>query len=72
MNDAGQDRFEVIRVLTCEYDVSFADAKMILCGVRTRILGGEHSKLQEAQARLEDMGAQTVIEIHAEGLEESL
>jgi hypothetical protein len=72
INDAGKDRFNVIRMLTCEYDVSFADAKMIMCGVRTRILAGEYLKLQEVQARLEAMGAQTVIEIHAAGLEESI
>ena len=72
MNDAGKDRFDVIRVLTCEYEVSFADAKLILAGVRTRVLAGEYLKLQQAQAKLEAMGAQTVIEIHSAGLEESI
>jgi uncharacterized protein YbjQ (UPF0145 family) len=65
MIDAGQNRFDVIRLLTCEYEVSFADAKMILAGVRTKVLAGEVSNLQELQERLEAMGAEAVIEIHA-------
>ena len=41
MNNVGQDRFEVIRVLTGEYQVPFADAKMMLTGARAKIMSAE-------------------------------
>ena len=37
MTNVGQDRFEVIRVLTGEYQVPFADAKTMLTGARPRL-----------------------------------
>ena len=63
MTNVGQDRFEVIRVLQGEYQVPFADAKMMLTGARTKIMTAEVAALRKLQERLEAMGAETVIEV---------
>jgi uncharacterized protein YbjQ (UPF0145 family) len=63
MSNVGQDRFEVMRVLTGECQVPFADAKSMLTGARTKVMTAEFAALRKLQERLEAMGAETVIEV---------
>ena len=72
INDVGQNRFDVVRLLAGEYQVGFADVKLILAGIRTKLMTAEIERLRKLQERLERMGASTVLEIHAAGVEESL
>jgi hypothetical protein len=70
INDAGQNRFDVIRLLTAEYLATWAEAKMILAHMKTRILAGEIAQLRKLQERLDAMGAETVIEVFTEDIDE--
>jgi hypothetical protein len=68
INDAGESRFDVVRFLTHECEIGFADAKLILAGVRTKLMTAEMERLRRFQEILEKTGAHTVVEVHAAGL----
>ena len=54
VDHAGTDvnrRFEVVRILIGEYRMPLADAKMLLGGVRVRLMAGKVSEMQAIQRR---------------------
>ena len=53
-----------------EYRMPLADAKMLLCGVRVRLMTGKVSEMQAIQERLEELGASAVIETWTEEVDE--
>lgn len=63
LDNAGTKCFEVVHLLMSDYGTSSADARMILIGVRVRLMVRLGLEMQELKDKLEELGARTVIDL---------